>query len=230
MGTALEVGLLSVPLTLVRAPIRLSLKAAELGLSTAAEAARIGKELLNPDSGTPPPDFSEYRSPVEDDYGVANGAAATEPVPADVEPGSPSEPETVTPETGYIAPEPGEAGPEPDVLDVAAAEADATASAVDADAAVADAPPSIPDELIPDHVDEEPVLVAEAAEEGAEDGAGAELTVEPPWDGYDRMTAADIRGRLSAATAAEAAAVELYESTHKSRRSVMDAAARALRS
>jgi hypothetical protein len=189
MGTALEVGLLSVPLTLVRAPIRLSLKAAELGLSTAAEAARIGKELLNPDSGTPPPDFSEYRSPVEDDYGVANGAAATEPVPADVEPGSPSEPETVTPETGYIAPEPGEAGP-----------------------------------------DEEPVLVAEAAEEGAEDGAGAELTVEPPWDGYDRMTAADIRGRLSAATAAEAAAVELYESTHKSRRSVMDAAARALRS
>lgn len=200
MGTALEVGLLSVPLALVRAPLRLSLKAAELALSAAAEAARIGEELLSPDRGAEPPDFSEYRSPVEPDYSVANGAAATEA-------------ETVTPETDYIAPEPGEEGPEPDVLDVAAA----------------DAPPSIPDELIPDHVDEDAVLVVEAAEEGAEDGAGAELTVQPPWDGYGRMTAADIRARLSAATAAEAAAVELYESTHKNRRSVMDAAARALR-
>jgi len=38
------------------------------------------------------------------------------------------------------------------------------------------------------------VLVAEVAEEGAEDGAGAELTVEPPWDGYDRMTAAEPAG------------------------------------
>jgi hypothetical protein len=73
------------------------------------------------------------------------------------------------------------------------------------------------------------VLVAESAEEGAEDGAGAELHVDPPWDGYDRMTAADIRDRLGAASAIEAAAVELYESTHKSRRTVLDAAERALR-
>ena len=95
--------------------------------------------------------------------------------------------------------------------------------------ATPDAPPSVPDELIPDHVDEEPVLVAEVAEEGAEDGAGAELHVDAPWDGYDRMTAADIRDRLTAASAAEAAAVELYESAGKSRRSVLDAAGRALR-
>ena len=97
-------------------------------------------------------------------------------------------------------------------------------------AAARDAPPSIPDELIPDHVDEETVLVAESAEQGAEDGAGAELTIEAPWDGYDRMTAADIRDRLSASTAVEAAAVELYESAGKNRRTVIDAAARALRS
>ena len=77
-------------------------------------------------------------------------------------------------------------------------------------------------------MDEDPVLVAEVAEEGAEEGAGAELTVEPPWDVYDHMTAADIKDRLAAATAVEAAAVELYESTHRNRRSVMDAAARAL--
>ena len=55
------------------------------------------------------------------------------------------------------------------------------------------------DELIPDHVDEEVVLVAEVAEAGAEDGAGPELHVDPPWDGYDEMTAPEIRDRLAAA-------------------------------
>ena len=171
-------GLLTAPLTLVRAPVRIGLKVAEIGLSTSAEAARIAMELLNPDRGMAR-DFSQYRAPERPDYAGGNGAAAR--VEVAVQP-------------------------------------------------VPDAPPSIPDELIPDHVDEETVLVAESAEEGAEDGAGAELTVEAPWDGYDQMTAADIRDRLSAATAVEAAAVELYETTRKNRRTVIDAAARALRS
>ena len=87
----------------------------------------------------------------------------------------------------------------------------------------------MPDELVPDHVDEETVLVAEVAEEGAEQGAGPELHVDPPWDGYDEMTAADIRDRLAVASATEAAAVELYEATRKSRRSVLEAAERAVR-
>lgn len=169
-------GLLTAPLTFVRAPVRLTLRAWEIGLATAAEAARIGGELLEPDAGGRA-DFSEYRAATHPDYG-ANGGRP------DVEHGAP--------------------------------------------AAVADAPPAVPDELIPDHVDEEPVLVAEVAEEGAEQGAGPELTVEAPWDGYDGMTAADISDRLTAATAVEAAAVELYESTHKNRRTVIDAAARAL--
>jgi hypothetical protein len=199
------VGLLSAPLTIVRAPARLTLRVWEFGLSSAAEAARIGTELLDPDRGAPPPDFAR-RSPAPD-----------------VEVGSAAEPEVVIPETGYLAPEPGEVGPEPDVLDVAA---DAVATGVAADY---DAPPTVPDELVPDHVDEEPVLVAEVAEEGAEEGAGAELSVDPPWDGYDEMTAADIRDRLAAATPAEAAAVELYEASAKGRSSVLDAAERALR-
>jgi hypothetical protein len=184
MGRPQEVGLLTAPLSLLRAPISVSLRVAEFGLSTAAEAARIGKELLGPEREAPP-DVSEDRAPAEPDHATPNGG----------------EPTVVTPETGYIAPEPREA---------------------------ADAPPPVPDELIPDHVDEDPVLVAEAAEEGAEEGAGAELTIEPPWAGYDQMTAADIEDRLAAATAAEAAAVELYESSHKNRSSVTDAAARAL--
>jgi hypothetical protein len=209
MGTPERMGLLTAPFILVRAPVRLTLRAAEFGLSTAAEAARIGMELLNPDREQSP-DFAQYRAATHPDYGADNG-------------GVPPEPSVVTPETEYLAPEPGDAGPAPDVLDVAAA---AAAEAALADAV--DAPPPVPDALIPDHVDEDVVLVAETAEPGAEDGAGAELTVEPPWEGYDQMTAADIRDRLSAASAVEAAAVELYESTHKNRRSVMDAAARAL--
>jgi hypothetical protein len=87
----------------------------------------------------------------------------------------------------------------------------------------------VPDELIPDHVDEEVVLVAEVAEAGAEDGAGPELHIDEPWDGYDRMAAVEVCDRLTAATAELAAAVELYESTRRSRRSVLDAAERALR-
>lgn len=94
---------------------------------------------------------------------------------------------------------------------------------------VADSPPAVPDELIPDHVDEEVVLVAELAEEGAEDGAGAELHVDEPWDGYDEMTAPEIRARLAAADPVVAAAVNLYETTHKSRRTVIEAAERALK-
>jgi hypothetical protein len=169
------VGLLTAPLSLVRAPIRLTLRLWELGLSTAAEGARIGVELLDPDR-RPPPDFT------------GNGGAPVEPVEPYAAPAEPAAPPAAT-----------------------------------------DAPPPVPDELVPDHVDEEPVLVAEVAEEGAQDGAGPELHVEPPWDSYDQMTAADIRDRLAAATPAEAAAVELYESTRKARRSVLDAAERALR-
>ena len=192
-------GLVTGVISLAREPARLTLRVWEFGLSTAAEVARLGLEVIDPERQAP--GFAQYRSPSHPDF-PGNGGA----------PRASAEPEVVVPETGYIAPDPGEVGPEPDVLEVE------------------DAPPAVPDELIPDHVDEEPVLVAEAAEEGAEDGAGPELHIEAPWDGYDKMTAADIRDRLGAASSAEAAAVELYESTHKNRRSVIDAAARALKS
>jgi hypothetical protein len=92
-----------------------------------------------------------------------------------------------------------------------------------------DSPPAVPDELIPDHVDEEVVLVAEVAEGGAEDGVGPELNVDEPWDAYDEMTAPEIRDRLAAADPVLAAAVNLYETTHKSRRTVIEAAERALK-
>jgi hypothetical protein len=67
------------------------------------------------------------------------------------------------------------------------------------------------------------------AEEGAEEGAGPELEIEEPWDGYDQMTAAEIRDRLTAGTAELAAAVELYEAAGKGRSSVLEAAQSALK-
>ncbi len=70
-------------------------------------------------------------------------------------------------------------------------------------------------------VDEEPVLAAEFADQGAEDGAGAEVRVDEPWEGYSRMRAPEVTDRLSGATTAELAAVQLYESTHRNRVSVL---------
>lgn len=76
----------------------------------------------------------------------------------------------------------------------------------------------------PVHVSEEPVLVAEVAEDGAEDGAGPELRIDEPWDGYSSMTAAEIRRRLRQADAATVAAVRLYEAANKGRSTVLQAA------
>jgi hypothetical protein len=76
----------------------------------------------------------------------------------------------------------------------------------------------------PVHVSEEPVLVAEVAEGDAEDGAGAELSIDEPWEGYGSMTAAEIRRRLRRADAATAAAVRLYEAANKGRSTVLQAA------
>ena len=174
MGTASDVGLLTAPLSLARTPLRLTLQIWEVGLSTAAEAARLGIELLGPDDRAP--DFATRSAPPE--YRAGNGG------PPVAEPEAP---------------------------------------------AIPDAPPAVPDELTPDHVDEEIVLVAEVAEEGVEDGVGPELHIEPPWDGYDEMNAPEIRDRLAAADAVVAAAVDLYETTHKSRRTVIEAAERALK-
>jgi hypothetical protein len=79
------------------------------------------------------------------------------------------------------------------------------------------------------HVSEEPVVVAESAERGAEEGAGAEVHVDEPWPGYRGMTAAQITARLRSAPPAMAAAVSLFEAGGKGRSSVLEAAARRTR-
>jgi hypothetical protein len=95
------------------------------------------------------------------------------------------------------------------------------------------APPPAPEPPPPEeptHVSEEPELVQEVAERGAEDGAGAAVTVDEPWPGYARMTAKQVIERLADATPAELAAVQLYESFNRDRQTVRAAAERNLKS
>lgn len=96
-------------------------------------------------------------------------------------------------------------------------------------AAEGDAIPVVPPPPGAKTVDDDPVPVGEFAEEGAEDGAGAEVHIDPPWDGYDDQTAAQIAERLADADREVAAAVSLYEGMRRGRRSVTKAADKRLR-
>jgi hypothetical protein len=71
--------------------------------------------------------------------------------------------------------------------------------------------------------------VEEFAEPGAEEGAGAQLRIIEPWQGYEEMKAADIVERMAVATREELAAIELYELAHRNRKSVVTAARGALK-
>lgn len=79
------------------------------------------------------------------------------------------------------------------------------------------------------HVSEEPVLVQESAEPGAEEGAGAAVTVIEPWNGYQHMNAREVIDRAKQASPAELAAVRLYEARHRSRQTVLAAVDRQLK-
>lgn len=78
------------------------------------------------------------------------------------------------------------------------------------------------------HVSEEPDLVQEVAERGAEEGAGAVVDVAEPWEGYGQMHAEQVIERLDTATPAELAAVRLYEGRNRGRETVLAAAERRL--
>jgi hypothetical protein len=81
----------------------------------------------------------------------------------------------------------------------------------------------------PEHIDEEETLVAEFAEPGAEDGAGAELELSEPWEGYDGMHVDELLPRLGDASSEALAAVVLYERATRDRAAVIEEAERELR-
>jgi hypothetical protein len=93
--------------------------------------------------------------------------------------------------------------------------------------ATAERQPAAPPE--PEHVSEEPVLVSESADPGAEEGVGAALHVDEPWEGYRSMKAADVIGRIEGATREEIAVVQLFETMNRRRSSVLAAAERELK-
>jgi hypothetical protein len=78
-------------------------------------------------------------------------------------------------------------------------------------------------------VSEQPEPVATVADPGAEAGAGAELEISEPWEGYDRMPADEVMEQLSVASVEAAAAVRLYEAAGQSRTDVLNAAEARLR-
>ena len=80
----------------------------------------------------------------------------------------------------------------------------------------------------PVHVSEEPVLVAESADVGAAEGVTTDLRVEEPWKGYAASTAQEVIAALEDASPAQIAVVQLYESTHRARKTVIEAAERQL--
>jgi hypothetical protein len=94
--------------------------------------------------------------------------------------------------------------------------------------------PPVPDAGIvpeppPAHVSREAELVEEFADPGAEEGAGATVHIEEPWEGYGHMTADEVIERLVAVSREELAAVALYEGAHRDRKTVLEAAQRRLR-
>jgi hypothetical protein len=80
-----------------------------------------------------------------------------------------------------------------------------------------------------EHISEEPELVEEVADPGAEYGAGAQLRIAEPWDGYRTLKAADVIDRLSSVSPEVLVAVELYEQAGRNRKSVVAAVRRALK-
>lgn len=79
-------------------------------------------------------------------------------------------------------------------------------------------------EFQPAHIEEEAAtLVYSSADEGAQDGAGPTLHIAEPWNGYRGMNAPDVVDRLAVADTATLAAVQLFESANRSRKSVLAA-------
>jgi hypothetical protein len=200
---------------IITMPLRIGVGSARLALRTAAGAAGCAAKL----GGRATVTATQAAARVSDALTWGRPAPSFEPpteaaapVVSDLRPardrsvnGDLSElPRSPTPRASSVAPPEPELRPEPE--------------------------PLTPTPVEPVHVSEEPELVQEVAEPGAEDGAGASVTVDEPWPGYARMTARDVIARLADATPAELAAVQLYESFHRDRQTVRAAAERNLKS
>ena len=207
--------LLTLPITIARVPI-------ELGFGAAKQAVKFAQGLVGggdeePVAEEPRPAAPPRRRRTSSRAGARSGnGRARSGARAKRASRRTAEPSSGAAEAAMKAAPP---------VDEPASAAATAPSTVTPPAAEPTAPPPADE---PTHVGEEPELVAEAAEAGAEDGAGAEVAVGEPWPGYDEMTAADIEDRLLTEGPETVAAVSLYEASHKGRASILEAASRTM--
>jgi hypothetical protein len=211
---------------LLTLPLRISIRSAQLMLRVAEEvtgrAFRVAgsvAQTVSPRRAASPP-TTERPSPT-------NGAAPTGEAPAPGEAlrsAAPTAPPRPEPPAAPAPPEPGPPAAPPEPPAAASGESAEAAAPMES----AEAAPPVEAEA-PVHVSEEPELVREEAEPGAEDGAGAQVRVDAPWDGYERASAKEIIARLTDMNPAQLAAVRLYETSHRGRRTVLAAVDRQLK-
>ena len=212
--------LLTLPITIVRVPIELGFGAAKEAVKFAHGLVAGGEEPVEEKRRPAPPPRrrrTSTRAGTRSGNGRARSGAASKRRSR-----RPAE-EAMKAAPPIDEPASAAAAAQPAVAEAPAEEA-TPASAESAPAEPVVTPPA-PE---PAHVDDEPELVAETAESGAEDGAGAEVDVDEPWPGYDEMTAPDIEERLQAEGPEGAAAVSLYEASRKGRASIIEAASRTM--
>ena len=223
--------LLKLPVTVVRVPVELGVGAAKGAVKFAQDLVGGGEETAT-EQPRPAPPRRRRRTSARSGNGrgetsgtrttrAGSRRSGTRRARASTPAAAPQSTPTPPAETPA---EPASAAPAATAEAATAPAAEATATPP-AEAPVEPVPAPAP-EAAPAHVSEEPELVAEMAEAGAEDGAGAEVAVEEPWPGYDEMTASDIEDRLVTEGPETAAAVSLYEASRKGRASVLEAASR----
>jgi hypothetical protein len=200
---------------LIMLPVRVGVRATQLWLRAAEETLSVASSATTRLVG-----LAAARS------SGSSGGAATMPRPdAGFAQDEPASADTAPP-----APRPAEAAGEEHREDENGAGERPAPATPGPDSVTAARSPAAPAESEPVHVSEEPALVEELAEPGAEDGAGAEVHVMEPWEGYAGMNAREIISRLAGTSPAELAAVQLYESSHRKRQTILNAVQRELRS
>ncbi len=201
--------------SIVGLPIRLGVRLAGVAVHGTAEVADRAFGLVglvsNALSGPRHPDVDLDGSPHDgasarrSDAPARPRAGRPSPPPAAAEPSPPAAVDEPSPPAAVVEPSPPPAVVEPPP------------------------PPAVPDADTPVHVSEEPTLVESFAEKGAQDGAGAEIHVAEPWDGYREMKADDVIDRLAGSTTAVLATVQLYESSGRQRQRILTAVERELK-
>lgn len=210
--------------SMITLPVRLGLRGAELGLRAGLAVAERAIDLLGEVvAPTASPRRSDNRPKPPSESSAAGQSGPSESPAAD-QGGAPDS------EGG----DPRSAAPSPDQM---IAEQDAIAAERPAPKPPQPPPsPASPSSGPPEpkppqagRPDEGETLVDEVAEPGAEEGAGAQIRIAEPWDGYAQLKAPEVVDQLAGRDQAELAAVELYESAHRKRQTVIDAAKRELR-